>query len=219
MHESRRFWLVRGMLVLTAMLVISGAALAQSAQVEGVINGRSGSTMTLQTQSGNVVVVLTPNTQAEEVQGVFKARTKQMGVTALIPGLPVQVTGSYNAQNQMVAETVKFKGNDLKTAQDLQAGMQPTVQAEKANQQQIQQSEQALAEQKAALQQQQAELTAEQQKIAANKAAIAAANKRFGELGDYNIWDEVTIYFGNGKVTIDPEYKPKLLALAQKASL
>ena len=29
--------------------------------------------------------------------------------------------------------------------------------------------------------------------------------------------DEVTVYFGNGKVTIDPQYKPQLLKLAQKA--
>ena len=32
---------------------------------------------------------------------------KEMGVTALVPGLPVQVQGSYNAQNQLVADTVK----------------------------------------------------------------------------------------------------------------
>jgi len=56
-----------------------------------------------------------------------------------------------------------------------------------------------------------------QAKIAANRAAIAAVNKRFGELADYNIWDEVTVYFGNDKVNIDPQYQPKLLALCEKA--
>ena len=59
--------------------------------------------------------------------------------------------------------------------------------------------------------------TAEQQKIAANKAAIAADNKRFGELGDYNILGEATVYFGNGKTAIDPQYQPQLLQLAQQA--
>jgi outer membrane protein OmpA-like peptidoglycan-associated protein len=65
--------------------------------------------------------------------------------------------------------------------------------------------------------QQQKEMAAAQAKIAANKAAIAAVNKRFGELADYNIWDEVTVLFGNDQVAVDPQYNAKLLALCQKA--
>ena len=43
--------------------------------------------MTLQTpDSSKVVVVLTDNTQVAQVQGVFKARRKQMSMAALIPG-------------------------------------------------------------------------------------------------------------------------------------
>src|SRR5271157_4150549 len=133
-----------------------------------------------------------------------------MGLTALVPGLPVEVKGSYNAQQQLVADSVKFKGSELKNAQDIQAGVAPAEAQLQAQQQQIQQ-------QQAAMQAQQAELTAEQQKVAANKAAIAATNKRFGELGEYNILGEVTVLFGNGKVAIDPQYKPQLLDLATKA--
>jgi OOP family OmpA-OmpF porin len=44
-----------------------------------------------------------------------------------------------------------------------------------------------------------------------------AANKRFGELGDYNILGEVTVLFGNDKVQIEEQYKPQLLKLAQQA--
>jgi OOP family OmpA-OmpF porin len=154
-----------------------------------------------------------------------------MGMTALIPGLPVQVQGTTNAQGQLVADTVRFKGSDLKAAQDAQAGLQPTMQAVAANKQQIQQSQQEIAaqqaalakaqqlaaEQQAALQAQQAAITEEEKKTAANKAAIAAANKRFGELGQYNILGEVTVYFANGQVTVDPKFKPQLMALAKQA--
>jgi len=38
-------------------------------------------------------------------------------------------------------------------------------------------------------------------------------------LADYNIWDEVTVYFGNDKVTVDPQYDSKLLALCHKATI
>ena len=192
-------------------LMIVLAATAQGQTVQGVINGRSGATMTLQTADApKLVVLLTPTTDVDEVQGALKARKKQMAMTSLIPGLPVQVKGTMNDQGQLVADSVKFKGNDLKAAMDAQAGLQPTIEAQQADQQKIEQTQQELAAQ-------QAQLSAQDQKIAANKAAIAAANKRFGELGDYNILNEVTVLFGNGKVTIDPEYKPQLLKLAEQS--
>lgn len=201
---------------LAALLLLACTAVAQN--IQGVINGRNGATMTVQTQdAGNVVVLLTMDTQVEDVQGLFHARKKEMGLTVLVPGLQVQVQGNYNAQNQLVANTVKFNGKNLQAATDIQAGVAPV-------EQQTQQQQQELAQQQAKLQQQQAQLTAEQQqqaadeaKIAANKAAVAAVNKRFGELGEYNIWDEVTVYFANGKVTVDPQYTAPMLKLCEKA--
>jgi OmpA-OmpF porin, OOP family len=198
-------------LVVALMIILAGNATTQAQTVQGVINGRSGATMTLQTaDTPKFVVLLTPTTDVDEVQGALKARKKQMAMTSLIPGLPVQVKGTMNDQGQLVADSVKFKGSDLKAAMDAQAGLQPTVEAQQADQQKLQQTQQELAAQ-------QAQLAAQDQKIAANKAAIAAANKRFGELGDYNILNEVTVLFGNGKVTMDPEYKPQLLKLAEQA--
>ena len=203
--------------ILCVVALMAGTATAQSTQVQGVINGRSGSIMTLQTDSGNVTVILNGDTQVEDVSGIFHARKKQVGVTVLVPGLAVRVKGSYNAQNQLVADTVQFNGKSLQTATDIQAGVTPV-------EQQTQQQKQELAAQKAKLQQQQAQLAQEQrvqeehaEQIAANTAAVAAANKRFGELGDYNIWDETTVYFANGQVSVDPKYDAALLKLCQKA--
>jgi OmpA-OmpF porin, OOP family len=131
-------------------------------------------------------------------------------MAALIPGLPVKVEGAYNDQNELVAKSVSFKGNDLQRAEALQAGMHETKV-------QTQQNEEELKKQQAALQQQQAQLTEQQAKIAANKAAISAAVARFGQLDDYYILDETTVYFGNGKVNVDPKYNSQLLALTEKA--
>jgi len=206
----------------SALAFTTHTTLAQT-KIQGVIDGRSGPNLSLKTVDSppDTTVVLTDSTDVGEIEGVFHGRTKQMPMTALIPGLPVQVSGTTNDQNQLVADSVKFKGSDLKAAMDAQAGLQPTEQAVAANTAQIQQTEAQLAAQKAATQAalaaQQAQLTAEQQKIAANKAAIAADNKRFGELGDYNILGETTVYFGNGKVTVDPQYQTQLIQLAQKA--
>lgn len=172
--------------------------------------------MTVQSQnSENVTVVLTSATQVLEPEGAF--RKKHLAMTALVPGLSVEVKGSLNAQNQLVADSVIFHGSDLKTAQDIQAGLTPA-------EQQIQQQQQLMKQQEQQIQQDQAQIQAQQKasaehaaEIAANKAAIEAANKRFGELGEYNILGEVTVLFGNDKVIVEDQFKPQLLALAQQA--
>jgi len=210
MSRSRLLW--SGHFLALVLITLLSASLAKAqTQAQGLITGRSGATMTVKTQDGEpIVVLLTPTTEVDEVQGLLKLRKKAFGLTALIPGLPVQVKGSMNDQHQLVADSVKFKGSDLKTAQDIQAGLQPTDQQVAANKTQINAQGQEIAVNQQAI-------AADQQKIAANQAEIAAANKRFGELGEYNILGEVTVYFANGKVTIDPQYKPQLLELANKA--
>lgn len=203
-------------LVATALLAIAFVSLdtavsAQSVKAEGLIKARNGDYLTLKTSdSGDLTVRLTETTEVSQIQGVFQVRRKEMAMAALIPGLAVQVEGFYDSQNNLVAKSVRFKGNDLEQAQVVEAGMHESkVEAQKQKEE--------LAKQQAALKQQQEQLTEHQQKIAANKAAIDAAVARFGQLDDYYILDELAIYFDNGKVEVDPKYKPQLVALAEKA--
>ena len=201
--EAVRFFLVLAL----AITVFAGIASAQE-QIQGVIDGRSGPTMTVKTDSGEVTVVLSDSTQVTEPEGVF--RKKHLALTALIPGLQVKVKGSYNAQNQLAADSVEFKGSSLQTAQDIQAGLTPTDQ-------QLQAEQQKTAAQEAQIQAEQQASAANAAKIAANKAAIVEANKRFGELGQYNILGETTILFANGSTKVESQYKQQLQKLAQQA--
>jgi len=198
-------------LSLVILILMSTALPAQNIKVKGLIKGRSGPTMILQTSdTPKLIVLLTESTRVSQVKGVLKARKKEMSMAALIPGLAVEVEGSYDPKNQLVATSVKFKGNDLERARAIEAGMNETAA-------QTQQNEAELAKQNEALQQQQQQLTEEQKKVAANKAAIVANTARFGQLNDYYIMDQVTVYFGNGKVNLDPKDKAPLQALADKA--
>jgi outer membrane protein OmpA-like peptidoglycan-associated protein len=210
MHERKFHLSPRSALLLVTFTALSTMLLAQDIKTKGIIKARSGDTLTLQTDASNVTVLLTDATDVGQLQGALKARNKKMSMAALIPGLPIEVEGSNNAQDQLVAQKIRFKGNDFQQAQAIQAGMH---EQEKLNE--AQQAE--LAAQNAALQQQQTQLTEQQKKIAANKAAIAANTARFGQLDDYYIYDEVTIYFANGKSTIDPKYNGPLMELAKKA--
>jgi len=203
---------------IVVMVVASGSAFAQTLKIQGNIINRSGNTMTVKTSDGNnVVVVLNDNTDVQQLEGAFKSRKKEMSMAALIPGLACQVQGTYNAQNQLVAQWVRFTGEDLEQAQSAQAAVHETKVAAAKNQAELQQQAEALAAQNAALKEQQAAITAQQKEIAANKAKIAANSARFGELDQYYILDEVTVYFANGQVKVDPKYTAPLLALVQKA--
>jgi outer membrane protein OmpA-like peptidoglycan-associated protein len=203
---------------LIGLALLSPIVVAQTVKVEGLIKARNGDTMIVQTSSSpDVTVLLTDSTQVGQVQGVFKARRKQMSMAALIPGLAVKLEGTYNQQNQLVAQSVAFKGNDLEDAEKIEAGMHQTKVQVQQNQAELEKQNAALKAQNEALQQQQAQLTEHQAKIAANKAAVDAAIARFGQLDDYYIFDEVTVYFDNGKVKVDSKYSPQLLALADKA--
>src|SRR5947207_7846545 len=152
--------------------LLSTMALAQSVKVEGLIKARNGETMILQTSDApNLPVVLTDSTQVGQVQGMFKARRKEMSMAALIPGLAVKVEGTYNDQNQLVAKSVSFKGNDLEQAQKIEAGLHETRTQAEQNKAELEKHNVALQEQ--------------QQQIAANKASIDAAVDRFVQLNDY----------------------------------
>jgi len=197
-------------LALISTLVPLTLAAQQTVKVEGLIKGRSGELVILQTRDNpDLIVELTDGTDVGQVQGVLKARNKKMSMACLIPGLAIKVEGNYH-DSRLIAQTVRFKGNDLEQAQAIDAGMHETKL-------QAQQSQEELEKQKAELEAQKQALQQQEAKIAANKAAIDAAVARFGQLDDYYIMDEVTVYFGNGKVKVDPKYPPQLMALVEKA--
>ena len=199
-------------LLLSFLGITPATAAAQSTKVQGLIKSRSGEDIILNTtQDPNLIVLLTDSTDVGQVEGLLKARSKRMSMAALIPGLAVSVEGEYNSQNVLVASKVRFKGNDFKQAQAIAAGMHDTKEQAQQNTQELEKHNAELKAQNEALQKHQAA-------IQANKAAVDAAIARFGQLDDYYIMDEVTVYFGNGKTKVDPKYASQLTTLAQNAA-
>jgi len=218
----REHQLIRAVAIALAVVVIgvvSQVAFGENVKVEGLIKSRSGDTMTVETSTkSDVVILLTDTTEVGQVQGVFKARRKNMSMAALVPGLAVKVEGTYDEDRKLVASKVSFKGNDFEQAQSIQAGLHETKAQNEQQQAQLEEQNEVLKAHNAELQAQQAQLTEQQRKIAANKVAIDAAVARFGQLDDYYIFDELTVYFANGKTKVDPKYNPQLIELAKKAA-
>lgn len=211
MIRSRGFRIVSGLAFVLMLVGLSSTIASAQTKMQGIIKGRSGSQIFLQTtDSPKVVVLLTDSTDVAQVQGLLKARSKSMSMAALIPGLPIQVEGSMNADGQLVATKIRFKGDDLQQAQAIDAGVSQTAEQAAQNSAELEKHNAELAAQNAAL-------SAQEKQIAANKAAIAANSARFGQMNDYYIIDEVTVLFANGQTKVDPKYDQPLIALATKA--
>src|ERR1700755_3106118 len=72
-------------------------AAQETVKVEGLIKGRSGDLVILQTKENpDLVVELTEGTDVGQLQGMLKARNKKMSMAALIPGLAIKVEGTYH---------------------------------------------------------------------------------------------------------------------------
>jgi outer membrane protein OmpA-like peptidoglycan-associated protein len=178
---------------------------AETKKVEGVIVGRSGSEIIVEYMQGaEVAFLLDDQTKVSQVNGVFKARRTDKSMAALIPGLKVKVEGEYNDETRkLIATKVTFEGDDLEHAQVAEASSR--------------ESKSELERQAAALKTQNEQLEAQQAQLTAHKAQIDAAVARFGQMDDYYILDELTVYFDNGKTAVDPKYEAPLADLATKA--
>src|ERR1700704_1716651 len=76
---------------LIGLTLLSTTLAAQTTKVEGLIKGRNGDRIILKTiDAPNLVIVLTDSTEVGQVQGVLKARRKEMSMAALIPGLAIK---------------------------------------------------------------------------------------------------------------------------------
>lgn len=92
-------------------------AAGEELKIKGIILSRDGETFVLREISRtDTVVVLTNSTLIRtERKGLFRGG-KEYGVTALLPGLILQVEGKGDSEGRLVADEIQFKDTDLKAA-------------------------------------------------------------------------------------------------------
>jgi OmpA-OmpF porin, OOP family len=203
MHELRKWTIAIAVLLCwVALSSLYGADDSGKVKVRGLITGRTGETLTVKSDEGNVTVVLTDDTKVQKPKGLGLRKT-QMSFTALIPGLKISVDGVRDEQGRVVANTITFSGDDLKTAETIQAGLTPTQQAVGVNQQNIETNK--------------VQIAANREKIASNEQEIADVSKRFSDLTEYDTKGEAAVYFKSGSKTISAKDKTALMDLAHNA--
>lgn len=190
-------------LIVALTLVVWCASFAygkDDTEVKGLITGRTADSMTVRTADGTSnTVVLTDDTKVQMPKGLGIRKT-QVSWTELIPGLRVTVKGNTDTRGQIVASKVSFSKDDLRTANMIQAGLDPTKSQVQTNEQNIAANKENIA--------------ANQQKITASEQET---NKRFAELADYDVKGDAKVYFDTGKSTLSAKGKASLSQLAANA--
>ena len=130
---------------LMASVFATTAVSQEKAKVKGMIRTRTGETLIVKTDNGDTTVVLTDDTITKDDKGLFGLDKEIFSNSVLIPGLKVKVDGRSGDQGQVVAKTITVDGDDLETAQMIQAGLHPTAEQVSANMQAIETNRQGIA--------------------------------------------------------------------------
>jgi len=204
MTKQQRFGTISSLLVPCAMFaLVSVPAHAQQVTVEGLITGRSGPTMSVKTEdTPRLTVVLSDATKATEKGGFLGLDRKDLGITALVPGLAVKVEGTYDPDHKLIAQKVVFSRGSMKTAKQIDAGLHPVNQQIAAQQDQMKTDEK--------------NIETAQQGVDANTKDIA--NNRFGRMDSYEEKGNITVTFANGKATVSAKDRDQLNEFVKTAA-
>src|ERR1051325_4907546 len=110
----------------SAISRIQAVAYGQQMKITGIVLKRNADSFTMRDQAGaEWEAALTPKTSVKtNKKGVFRGG-KAYGVSYILRGLRLEVKGAGNAEGQLVADSIRFDEDDLRTAQALQARVHP----------------------------------------------------------------------------------------------
>ena len=203
------------MLILVAILAYVSNARAQTTpvpagqklEVNGVITSRGADTFTVRTldKANTYNVTIGSETSVKSnTKGIFRGGNRY-DAGYLLRGLRVQVVGNGNDAGDLVANTVRFNEQDLKTAQSLEARMEPYEEQTKANTGAIAANTERItaAEENAKRMSGQIdENTALAQRA---QAEADRANNRINGLGEFDTIKTIVVTFAVGSSTLGPK--------------
>jgi len=244
--SNNRHWMLMLFVYACAVILVANHALAvstgkarqlsqgESAKVSGLILSRDGDLIRLDDKKTGEVIVITieDTTKVERTKFKFPFyRHIDMDVTALLPGLNIEVEGVGNSVGQLEAHTISFTPDDFA----IEVAEEQQVLANKASTQRAQASagqaaKQATQAQTSADQAQNfadtAQISADQGNIVAqtavglglaDAAAVAEVNQRITDLDDYKNEFEVDVFFPEGSTVLGETAKKDLANLADIA--
>lgn len=202
----------------------------QKLKITGIVVKRGADSFTLRASDGTeTVVVLTDTTNVKTRKGLFSA-DKRSDVGHILRGLRLKVEGRGNPQGELVATKIRFSEDDLRTAQALEARVDPvenmateTKALTEANQRRITEVEQNA--QRLSGQVDELSAVAAANREATNMAQATAdraqananlANQRINGLDDYDVMHTFTVHFRPGSAVLSAAAKEQIDMAASK---
>ncbi len=177
--QGKRMRIILGLFTVCVVTLMSAYAQDDTIKVKGLITARGGDTIVLKATDGSsITVTLNDDTKVQKPKGLG-LRKEKMSAAVLIPGLKVSVDGTSQDPTHVLAKSVSFNGDDLETAEMIQAGLNPT-----------------------------------EQKVDAN---AEETSKRFADLSEYEIRDQLDVHFASGSAEISAADQEALKELAHTA--
>jgi OOP family OmpA-OmpF porin len=220
MHNQRRIKTTCGLAMSLAMFASLGmTAVAQEATIEGMVTGRSGPSMSVRTaDSPRTTVILSDTTKATEKGGFLGMSRKDLGITSLVPGLSVKVEGDYNSDHQLVAKKITFSRNSMRTAKQIEAGLNPVNEQVASDEDKIRSHQKTLEQNQQDIDATKQGLVATNEATAANTQGIGKTNTRIGALDQYATKGSITVNFANGKAIVSKKDKDQLTEFVKAAA-
>ena len=203
----------------------------QKLKITGIVTRRNADSFTLREPDGiETVVELNDTTQVKtERKGLFRG-DKPAGVSYILRGLRLKVEGWGDANGQLIAAKISFTEEDLRTAQALEARVEPvetmatdTKTLAEANQRRIEEAEQNAQKLSGQIDELSAIASANREatKVAQATADQAGrdaklANQRINGLDDYDVVQSLSVHFRSGSAELTDLAKEEIDEAAAK---
>ena len=205
----------------------------KKAKVTGTIQSRNGDLVTIRVKkTGETAVIDLTDTTKVERKKDFRLRRADMDITAMVPGLTIDVEGVGNAKGQLDANKIVFDPNvfaiEVAEEQQIQSNQAAAARAQSTGNQAQSSANQAQASADVA------QASADVAQASANQAGQAAAvagtialtdaqsvalvNRRVSDLADYKTVVEAGLFFDTGHSTLSDSDKAALTKLASDAA-
>ena len=198
-------------------------ASGQKMKIKGVVTSRQPDSFVVQDANGVSTTVTLTNATSVKTSGGFLRGGTNYGVTAILRGLNLEVEGRGDGTN-LVAEKVRFKEGDLRTARTVEANVTPVenrVGEAEGRIGQVEQNAQRLSGQldelAAVSNAARGGAKAAQETADMAVAGVNATNERISALDDYQVQNNTSILFRVNSAVLSAQSKQQLDQVAQQA--
>jgi Outer membrane protein and related peptidoglycan-associated (lipo)proteins len=212
----------------------------QKIRIEGIVTTRNANTFSLREPNGTETSVrLTDTTNIKTVRKGWFRQDRSSSASDILRGLRLKVEGKGNSDGQLVAKSIRFDEQDLRTAQALESRVDPVETLANSTQALAQNNQARIGEAEKRIDQNEQNTQrlggqVDELSTIANAAASAAknpqstadqaesdaatANARINVLDEYEVLATIAVHFKNGSARLSPAAKAEIDAVATTVS-